>query len=169
MAEKLKKRPVLHLPLTSTEKILEVVSGVGVLFIILVPIYYEPILPDAIPQHFGASGKADAWGGKGNLLVLPIVGIAMYALLTVISRYPQTWNLPFALTEENVERQYRSCRMLLSIIKVEIVWLFAYIGWRTIQTALGEVDGLGQMFLPVFLIVMTGTLVIYFYRAGQAR
>lgn len=169
MTEKLKKRPVLHLPLTPTEKILEVVSGVGLLFIILVPIYYEPILPDSIPQHFGASGKADAWGGKGNLLVLPIVGIAMYALLTVISRYPQVWNLPFALTEENAERQYRYCRMLLSVLKAEIVWLFAYIGWRTIQTALGEADGLGQMFLPVFLIIMTGTLVVYFWRARQAR
>ena len=168
MAEKLQKRPIPNLPLTPTEKILEVVSGIGVLFIIFVPIYYEPILPDSIPQHFGASGKADAWGGKGNLLVLPIVGIAIYALLTVISRYPQTWNLPITLTEENVERQYRYCRTLLVIMKAEIVWLFAYIGWRTIQTALGEVDGLGSMFLPEFLSVITGTLVIYFYRAKRA-
>ncbi len=42
-----------------------------------------------------------------------------------------------------------------------IVWLFAYIQWKTIQVALGQADGLGSAFLPVFLVVLTAT-AIYF-------
>lgn len=42
-----------------------------------------------------------------------------------------------------------------------IVWLFAYIQWKTIQVALGQADGLGSAFLPVFLVILTAT-AIYF-------
>tara|TARA_B100001123_G_C15327460_1_gene1030049 strand:- start:909 stop:1064 length:156 start_codon:yes stop_codon:yes gene_type:complete len=41
------------------------------------------------------------------------------------------------------------------------MWLFAYIPWKTIQVALGQADGLGSAFLPVFLVILTAT-AIYF-------
>lgn len=50
-----------------------------------------------------------------------------------------------------------------------MVWLFAYIEWQTMQTALGKAEGLGPMFMPVLLIFSTGTIVVYFYQASRIR
>ena len=54
-------------------------------------------------------------------------------------------------------------------MKAETVWLFAYIQWVITQMALGKGEGLGPGFLPVFLIVLVGTTVVYFYKSYRAR
>ena len=169
MAEPLQKRPVLNLPLSPLEKIAEVIAGGGVLFTIFILLQAWPTLPESVPRHFNASGEADGWGGKGSLLILPAIGFVIYVSLTVLNRFPHIFNYPFALTEENVERQYRCARLLISALKAQMVWLFAYIEWQTIQTALGKAEGLGPMFMPVLLIFSTGTIVVYFYQASRIR
>ena len=63
----------------------------------------------------------------------------------------------------------RCARVLLAVVKAEIAWLFSYIEWRTIQTALGQVQGLGAAFLPVLLVTMTMTIVVYFSVASARR
>ena len=69
----------------------------------------------------------------------------------------------------NAERQYGLCRRLLSALKTEIVWYFAYIEWRTVRTALGKTDGLGKMALPVFLLLLFATLGYYIWQSRKAR
>ena len=148
---------------------MELLAAAGVLFSWSILLYYWSDLPASIPRHFDASGEADAWGGKGSLVALPAIGLAIYVAMTALSRFPHIYNFPVKLTEENVQRQYRCARVLLAVVKAEIVWLFSYIEWRTIQTALGKAHGLGAAFLPVLLVTMTITIVVYFSLASMRR
>lgn len=162
-------RPVLDLPRSSFEKTLDIFGALGLLFMIVMLAYYWSSLPERIPSHFGISGQPDAWNGKGLLLVLPSISAGLYIGLTILSRYPHIYNYAWPITPENAATQYRLARQMIIVFKTEIVWLFAYVIWQTIQTALGRAQGLGEAFLPIFLSTIFGTLILYLYKAYQAR
>lgn len=169
LTKKYNKRPVLKLSLTGWEKVFEVLSVLGVLFVFLLIYQSWGILPDRIPTHFGFTGQPDAWGNKATLFFLPIMTVAMYLLLTIVSRFPHTFNYPGKITEENAATQYLMARHLIAVLKVETIWLFAYIQWVTIEVAQGKAPGLSNLFLPIVLVVMVGTIVVYFYKARENR
>lgn len=158
------KRPILKIPLSILEKVLEICSLAGMLAIFLNLFMVWGSVPNKIPTHFGPSGQADAWGGKGSLLFLPILVIAMYTLLTVIGRFPHIYNYLCEITENNARFQYQNARTMMVWLKTEIIFIFGYIEWKTVQVALGKTSGLGIGFLPVFLIVVFGTIGVYTYR-----
>ena len=169
MAQPLAKRPVLHLPLSRLEKIIEAAAGIGILVAIFILLFYRPILPDSVPSHFGAAGTPDAWGNKGLLSILIAIPAVLYLGMTLLSRFPQIYNYPFALTEENVESQYRCARMLMSALKAEITWFFVYLEWRVIQIAFGSGQGLGSNLKFILLVCFAVTLAVYFYCASRLR
>lgn len=169
LGKKNNKRPVLKLPFTGWENGLEVLSVMGVLFTFILVYQSWGILPDRIPTHFGFTGQPDAWGNKGNLFFLPIGTVAMYLFLTIVSRFPHTFNYPVKITEENAITQYLLARYLTALLKVETIWLFAYIQWVTIEVALGKATGLSNLFLPIVMVVMVGTIIVYVYKAREKR
>jgi uncharacterized membrane protein len=162
-------RPILKIPLSPTEYGLEVFAVLGLLFGFMTARLYWTRLPESIPTHFGAAGRPDAWGPKWNLLLLPAVSLLMYALITIVSRFPHIYNYPVQITEENAERQYRIARSLMYWLKAEIVWLLTYLEWGSIQVALGNARGLGVTMLPILTVIMLATVGIYMYRARKAR
>lgn len=167
--EKRSKRPVFKQPLTKYEKIIELLAATGVLICLIILIFAWGIVPERIPTHFGASGMPDGWSGKEALFFLPIGVILLYLLLSVISRYPHTFNYPCKITEENAKVQYQNARYLIGLLKTEIIWSFAYIQWITIRVATGQAEGLGALYLPVFLVIIFGTIGVYFYKARKYK
>ena len=164
----MRTRPRIKIPLTPPEYGLEVFAVLGLLFGFMAARLYWTRMPESIPTHFGAAGQPDAWGPKWNLLLMPVVALAMYALLTVLSRFPHIYNYPVRITEENAERQYRIARSLMYWMKAEIVWLFTYIEWQSIQTALGKSHGLGVLMAPVTLVIRFATVIVYYLRTRRA-
>lgn len=162
-------RPVLELPRSAFENSLEFLAALGILLMFAMLAQYWPSLPERIPSHFGVSGQPDAWSGKSTLLILPVIAAVLYAGLTVLSRYPHLYNYAWPITEANAAAQYRLARQMIIVLKTEIVWIFAYVDWQTIQTALGRARGLGQAFLPIFLVMIFGSLGFYLYKGFQAR
>jgi hypothetical protein len=154
-------RPVLNLPRPLLDNLLEVAAVAGLLGMLLMAWAYWPELPARLPTHFGPSGLPDAWGGKGSLFIMPVVGGFLYGMMTVIYRYPQICNYPVKLTEANVERQYRLARSLIQWLKAEIICLFWYLEWQTIKVGLGKSGGLGGALLPITLLLLFGTLGAY--------
>ena len=168
MANEKTPAPTIRVRFSAKDIVLEVASGIGILLGIIILTQY-PDLPDTIPRHFGASGAPDAWGSKKSILVLPLVSIIMYIGLTILNRYPHIFNYPFEITEQNAVRQYEIARSLLCALKAEIVWVFTYIEWRTIQVASDQAVGLGPLFLPIFLVLVFGTIGLSIFRAYRAR
>ncbi|MBK9293307.1 MAG: DUF1648 domain-containing protein [Oligoflexia bacterium] len=128
-------------------------------------ITYWPSLPEKVPMHFDFSGNPDAWGSKEWIFVIPAAGLLLYSLLSIISRFPQKFNYPVEVTNENRGRQYQLSLLLLSIVKLEILFGFTYITWKQIQVALEKSSGLDSLHLLTFLTILFGTIVWYLRKA----
>jgi hypothetical protein len=148
---------------------LEISGALGLLFMFWVVVKNWSDLPEVIPSHFGASGKPDGWSGKSGLWILPAIGVLIYIGLTVLSKYPHIYNYAWPITPENARTQYRLSRQMIVVLKTEIVLIFAYIVWQTVQTALGKAGGLGGAFMPVFLLLIFGSIGWHLFKAYQAR
>ena len=112
--------------------------------------------PEQVPSHFNFHGQIDSWSNKNMILFPVFVSLFLYLLLTVVSFYPSMWNMPVKITEENREQAYHYTRNMITVLKLELVSVFAYI---TIQTSKAQV--LSPYFLPVFLTVIFGTIIIH--------
>jgi len=105
-----------------------------------------------------------------TLFILPGSGVIMYIIMTVVSLFPHIFNFPVKITPENAEVQYRLAVRLIRIIKTVILIMFAYISFMTVKTARGSAEGLGKVFLPVFLAATFGIIIYYFIQSlGNRR
>jgi uncharacterized membrane protein len=89
-------------------------------------------IPEQIPSHFNFYGQIDSWSSKNFIFFPVLVSLFLYLMLTVVSFFPSMWNMPVKITEENWERAYHYTRYMITILKLELVSVFAYI---TIQTS----------------------------------
>lgn len=163
------KRPVLHIPYSRLEVILELVTGIGIAFALILLFTNWLRIPNYIPDHFSATGIADSWGNKWSLLISPSVGIVLYIMMTFVSRFPHVFNYPWPITEDNAQKQYQIGRITLISIKAEMVWIFAYVEWQSIQVSTGKAMGLGKAFLPITILVIFGTIGVLIYKAYKER
>ena len=134
---------------------------------ILLPVWYWDQLPERLPVHYGFNGEADRFGSKMSLLLLPVVGLGIFILLTVVGRNPQAMNLPVRVTDENRERVYRAGIQFIYILRVVTAALFAYLIWGTIQVGLGAQPQLDVRILYGLLSGTTLGLVWFFINVSK--
>lgn len=84
-------------------------------------------IPDQIPTHYNFAGEADGYGGKGSLIFMMVLAWFVFVLITVLMRFPNTWNMPVKVTAENKARLYSITRAMLEVIKMLASLLFAVI------------------------------------------
>ena len=155
------KRPKIKLQLKQTDKILEIVGWVSVFGIWALTLTNYSILPEIIPIHFNGAGKADRFGNKTHIFVLPIISTLLFIGLTILNKRPHVFNYPSQITKENALRQYTNATRMMRVLKLVIVLLFGLIVFKTIENVNGHADGLGTWFLP-FTIGLFIILTIYF-------
>ena len=81
-------------------------------------------LPDKVPTHFTFDGTPDGFGSRAALIREPIIAVALFVLISVSQHFPQIWNFPVQLTEENINREYWIASFLLNAVKIMITILF---------------------------------------------
>lgn len=155
------KRPRIKLQLKQTDKILEVVGWVSVFGIWAIPLINYFDLPEIIPIHFNAAGKADGFGNKIHIFILPIISTLLFIGLTILNKHPHIFNYPSQIIKENAVDQYTNATRMIRVLKLVIVVLFGLIVLKTIQNVNGYADGLGTWFLP-FTIGVFLILTLYF-------
>ncbi len=155
------KRPKIELKLTQTDMILEIFGWAAIFGIWTLTLvnYFE--LPEIIPTHFNGIGKADGFGNKANILILPFVSTLLFVGLTILNKYPHVFNYPSEITNENALHHYTNATRLIRYLKLIIVIIFGLIVFKTIQNVKGSADGLGTWFLPS-IIAMIFIPIIYF-------
>lgn len=125
-----------------------------------------------VPTHFDASGNANGWGPASALWLLPAVAAALYLGMTLISRFPASFNYPVKLTEENSAQLKGLSMDMLAWVKLEIICLFAYIQWSTIAMASQGHGGLRPALLPISMAAIFGTVgwhIAAMFRAARVR
>lgn len=166
---KKEQRPKIALESGPADWLLEGVAVAGLVVLLVVPAVYYAELPDIIPQHFNARGEADGFGPKATLWLLPILGIGIYAMMTILNRYPHVFNYTVQITPENAEQQYRMATQLIRVLKVFVMSLFAYLSWGTIQVALEQAQALGSWVLWFMLGFNFTVIGWYLYQANRKK
>jgi uncharacterized membrane protein len=161
--------PGSSIPRTPFERVLQLAT-VAVLMILMgyaVAVWGK--LPARVPVHFAASGIPDAWGPSSSLMVLPILGVVLFVVLTVLERFPRLGKHRVALARENAEALQRLGRQLVLTVKLTTTAVLAYIFWASTRVALGEMRGLHAWFFPGMLAVLGATLVVFVPRMVRLR
>ncbi len=130
------------------DHIIETIGTTVMWLLLLLPFVYWDRLPDEIPVHFNAKGKADGYGNKSTLFLLPVLGAGLYLGLRYVTKYPHCYNYPGQVTLHNAKQYYTVATKMIRLLAVVIVITFSYILLASIQTALGNLSGLGSWFLP---------------------
>jgi len=161
-----KERP----PRSPFERSLELCSVIGLVAGAAVAAEAWPGLPDRIPTQFNAAGAPTEWGGKWILLLLPAVSVFLYSLLSLVRRLPlRFYNISWRVTPQNAPRQYGLARSLLTTLKTEIIWLFAFLEWEMTRSAAAATPHFPFVLFPVALGVIVATVGIYFRKSYLAR
>ena len=162
-------KPILRIEKNIYDRIIEFIGVLFLVALIAIPVIYYKQLPDRIPVHFNGAGEADGFGGKSSIWIFPAVGLFIWLLMTIVAAFPNIFNYPVKITQQNAPVQYRLAVRLIRIMKVVILLMFSFISFRTIQTAVGKAAGIGKVFLPVFLVLIGGIIVIYSVQAFNNR
>lgn len=159
------ERPIIKIKKTSIDIVTEIIGVLGLILLIGLPLYYFDKLPETIPRHYGANGEPDGYSGKRMIWTLPIIGITMYLGMFWLNKYPHLFNYPQQVTKENAEILYTVGTKMIRTLNAIITCVFAYITYSTIQTAVGNQNGLGVWFIPVFLILIFGLTAYFIYKS----
>jgi uncharacterized membrane protein len=163
------QRPRIKLELRQSDKIFELLGWLSVLGIWTLTLYNYVDLPEIIPTHFNARGKADGFGSKSNILSLPIISTALFLGMTLLNRKPYLFNYPSVITEENALEQYTNATRMIRVLKLVIVLIFGIIVLKTIQNVKGNQDGLGAWFLPLTMAMIFIPVFYYLIIAAKGK
>lgn len=152
--ERKSEKGVMKQKHTKLQMVLEIAAILLILGIIAFLLFRWPSIPEQIAGHYNAAGQVDRWGDKGEILVLPIVAIALYGLLTAVSFFPFLWNVPTAITKDNKAGVYRRMKTMLIVLKVEMLAIFLFI---TVNSSMAR--PLPGWFFPVFLVLVFGSVI----------
>lgn len=145
------ERPKIKLGLTTIDKTFEILGWISIFAIWVLTITNYTNLPDTIPIHYNGAGQADGFGGKGNILILPLIATVLFAGLTILNKFPHVFNYPTNITAENALRQYTNATRLIRYLKFIIVVIFGLIALQTIRNVNGQTNGPAFWFLPLTL------------------
>ena len=151
-------------PATLYQRVAGVLSPVMLLVSIVIILILWRKLPEQIPTHYNAAGQIDGYGGRGTLLLMPVIGLAGDLLLALVSRMPQSWNTGVRVTVLNRARVYRLVRDLMADLRLAMALMFGGFGiyLSTLPEHFsGNVTG-------IMLILIFVPLLRYFLRVRRA-
>ncbi|GAB4313014.1 MAG: hypothetical protein Kow00127_03820 [Bacteroidales bacterium] len=155
--------------LTVGEQMADLGTLIAAIALILVPSVWYPSLPDTIAIHFDFSGNADGWGSKASIFVLPAFGIITWAGLAILSRYPDIYNYPVKIDDENRTVQYLLARKMVKYINLLTTLLFLGITLIILLSAdRNHSAGMGWLLIS-YLVVLTIVILRYYHNAKKYR
>jgi Protein of unknown function (DUF1648) len=116
-------------------------------------------LPSRVPTHFDVTGQPTGWGSPWMLLTLPIVACGLYFLMTLVARYPSTFNYPVRVTQANRQRLQDLALGMIAWLKAEVVWLMACVQMVTVRAARLGWGGVPVWLMPLALGAVFGTII----------
>lgn len=123
---------------TAFDKTIEVITIALLLTYWATLLLTYPSLPEKIPIHFNYKGEIDNVASKGSIILLPIISTLVYALLSVLAKYPENFNYTEVITAENAQRNYTQATRILRFTKLGVIVLFMIIDYYTIEIALDQ-------------------------------
>ena len=117
--------------------------------------------PDQIPLHFDFSGNVTDYGGKGSMILLLAIAWIAFIGMTILVKFPKTWNMPVKVTAENAERLYSITRGMLEVLKFVMVLLMASIVITTISGTGFSGTIIMVLTVVMLLVIALGMFMVY--------
>ena len=162
-------RPPYIRKIFMSEKITELIILLIVIGMIVYTFLTFSKLPKTVPTHIGVTGQVDGYGNKGTLLAMPIIGLVFYIGLSVLQRFPNIFNFPIEVTENNAEALYSLGIKLIRCLKLFVVLIFAVESFTFTQLALGKEFTAGIAFLTFLIVLMIVMLIYYIVKMTRQR
>ena len=115
-------------PATRYQRIADILAPVFLLGSIVTILILWHRLPEEIPTHYNAAGEIDGYGGRGTLLLMPIIGLVTDLVVALVGRFPRSWNTGARVTVLNRARVYRLVRDLMADLRLSTALLFGGFG-----------------------------------------
>ena len=165
----MEQRPKLKPELTSADILLEIAGWLALAALWIIVLFYFKELPDNIPTHFNAAGKADDTGSKGTFFILPSLTTFTFLLMTVLNRFPHVFNYPVSITAATAMRQYTLATRLIRVMKLSINIIFLLVSISIVNSALNDEAGTGIWFLPLILAFTIIPLIFYIIKSRKEK
>ncbi|WP_269078924.1 DUF1648 domain-containing protein [Planococcus halocryophilus] len=120
-------------------------------------------LPEKVPVHYNEMGNVNRLGNKEELFLLPLLGTILWVVLTILEKYPHLYNY-LNLTNDNRVTQYKNGKLMVNVLKNELVLLFSFLILQSVRVATGAAEGLGAAFGTIFLTVIFGNILFFLIR-----
>ena len=165
----MERRPKIIIALTTSDKIFEIVGWFLLFSIWFVTVIHYSNLPEIIPIHYNGQGKVDRFGGKATIFSLPIIATILFIGMTILNKFPQVFNYPTKITEDNAFNQYTNATRLIRYLKLIVVLVLGIITFRTIQIANGEAENLGIWFLPIIIGLIFIPMTYFIFKSLKVK
>lgn len=160
-------RPKIKLVLSTTDKLIESISWLALIGLWYLVLANYSTLPETIPIHFNLAGKADGFGNKGNLFILPIISTIVFIAMSFLNKYPHTFNYLKTITEENALYQYSNATRFIRFLKLITVIIFGLISFEIIQIANKNTEAFNIWLLPLTLGLLLVSMAYYIIKMKQ--
>ncbi len=131
-------------------------------------VYQE--MPETIPTHFNAQGKADGFGSKNTMWLLPVIGVLFYVAFSILNRFPHVHKYSVNITAENALKNYRFSTRVLRFTLLSIILLFIYIEYAIVSYLNDNTNVFGDWFLPMIISVsLIVPIFIFIYSKKMNR
>ena len=149
---------------TYKNSIVEMIVELVILLLVIGTVVFTLLtflkLPETVPTHIGVKGQVDGFGNKGILLAMPIIGFVFYIGLSILQRFPNIYNFPVEVTENNVEALHLLGVKLVRCTKLFMVLLTSFGTYEFIELAKGRYLKFG---IAVFAWLVALMMVMVFY------
>ena len=95
--------------------------------------------------------------------------VLLYLGLSLVERFPHTYNYPIVVTEQNAPRLYVFGRQVVLALKVIAIGSLTFVFHTSVQVARGEATGLSAWFLPASLGSLVAVLGVMMVRMLRMR
>lgn len=158
----MKYRPKINIKHQRTDYILEVIALAGLVLIWIIVILNYSQLPEIMPSHLNTKGEVDGYANKIFLYILPVNTTLLYIGLTVINRYPHTFNYPVQINKNNAEAMYRLSKRLVLAVKTSIMIIFIFVQYNMIYLGLKGYENSNGWLILLFVVLLLGMPIIIY-------
>lgn len=150
---------------TSHNPIGETIVELAVLLLVIGTVVFTlmtfPKLPETVPTHIGVKGQVDGFGSKRILLAMPIMGLVFYIGLSILQRFPDKFNYPVEVTDNNAEVLHLLGVKLARCIKLFVVLITSFGTCEFIELAKGRYLKFGIAVIA-WLVALMMVMVFYY-------
>lgn len=156
-------------PRDAYDAVLDLAGLLAVAGLIALPLYHFGALPGEVPLHFGMDGSPDGYGSKAEVLVFTGISVVVVLGMLLAAPYAAHFNYPMKVKEENAAAVHQLGARMMRVLGITLGLLMLWISYQSIQTALGNRQGLDMLVTVLLLAALGVEMVLFILLMGKAN